>query len=63
MSAPEIRVAVRDKNGKPHLLKVLDDDVQTHEQAIELARYEFPSAQAVLASVPSIAAEVEEVTA
>ena len=49
-----IRVAVRDKNGTALLFRVLPADAKTHEQAIELARHDFPEARCVLSSVPAL---------
>lgn len=59
MTAPTIKIAVREKSGKASVFKVQHEQIQTAEQAIELTRQEFPDARVVLATVPAVAAVVE----
>lgn len=56
MTPPIFQIAVRDKDGKPHLFRVQHEEIADHEQAIALPRGEFPGAQAVLCSVLKVAA-------
>lgn len=53
MSAPMIRIAVRDKEGATHVFTLQHEDIQSHEQAVELTNGEFPGALVILATVPN----------
>lgn len=48
-----IKIAIRDSEGKAQVFKVGPEFATTHEEAIALAREEYPDATVVLASVGS----------